>query len=67
MLYYDIFWLLLTHFYATFQMTITKEGDEFITTDETGEKVGLRKFTAEGLEMHMFKGDIVAKRIFKRV
>ena len=32
-------------------MTITKEGDEFITTDETGEKVGLRKFTAEGLEM----------------
>ena len=32
-------------------MTITKDGDEFITTDETGEKVGLRKFTAEGLEM----------------
>ena len=34
------------------QLIVTKEGDEFITKEaDTGEKVGVRKFTPEGIEI----------------
>ena len=32
-------------------MTVFQEGNEFITRDEKGDKVGVRRFTVEGLEI----------------